>query len=276
MGEPDHAPGPSTRTGDRPVRPVHCREPVTVGQDPETGAPLTLPSGMSDGGKNIRSSATKGAGKTVLLNNLSERVTEARDALMVRSNLSKGSEDKRMGSGLPPDRARTRQQGRALKVLRLSSQDHRVAVPAAYARRPCSALPLRPAHRPDHAMRSTRCARSRRSAELLEDIVARAASTASTLIRAGQRGTAEWTGGGECPRPGRRVLHRDGEPARRGDARRRRPGPVDAGHGEVRRGARRRVGGRRTGRRPACRPDVHAEGPARYRPDRRRPGPSPA
>jgi hypothetical protein len=61
---------------------------VPVGQDPETGDVLTVPLYDKVGGKNISVTGIKGAGKGVLLDNISERVTAARDAIQVRVNTS--------------------------------------------------------------------------------------------------------------------------------------------------------------------------------------------
>jgi len=59
-----------------------------VGQDPETGRTLEVPLWDDAGGKNVFILGLKGAGKGVLLDNLSERVTKAPDALQIRVNLS--------------------------------------------------------------------------------------------------------------------------------------------------------------------------------------------
>jgi hypothetical protein len=64
------------------------RAPVPVGQDPETGEVLEVPLWDVVGAKNVSVTGIAGAGKGVLLDNLSEGVTAAPDALQVRINLS--------------------------------------------------------------------------------------------------------------------------------------------------------------------------------------------
>ena len=95
--------------------------PAVVGQDPETGEPLELLLCGPGGGRNISVVATIEAGKTVLLSDMSERVTAARDALLFRINLSiKGDSERLMWApachltALGP-----REKSRALKVLRV-------------------------------------------------------------------------------------------------------------------------------------------------------------
>jgi hypothetical protein len=65
------------------------RVPVPVGQDPETGQVLEVPLWDDQtGAKNVSVTGIAGAGKGVLLDDVSEGVTAAPDALQVRINLS--------------------------------------------------------------------------------------------------------------------------------------------------------------------------------------------
>jgi hypothetical protein len=64
------------------------RQPAFVGQDPETGEVLAVPLWDVVGAKNVSVTGMVGAGKGVLLDDISEWVTDARDALQVRINLS--------------------------------------------------------------------------------------------------------------------------------------------------------------------------------------------
>lgn len=64
------------------------RQPVPVGQDPETGEVLEVPLWDVVGAKNVSVTGIAGAGKGVLLDCISEGVTAAPDALQVRINLS--------------------------------------------------------------------------------------------------------------------------------------------------------------------------------------------
>src|SRR5882724_4714632 len=99
--------------------PLSCREPFTVGQDPETGQPLALPVWDEDGGKRILIVATSRAGKTVLLNNLRERGTRARDVLIVDLNLSKALEDKEWAPACHLTALTRTQADRAVAILRI-------------------------------------------------------------------------------------------------------------------------------------------------------------
>jgi hypothetical protein len=68
--------------------PRSIRQPVLVGQDPETGTVLSLPLWDKVGAKNVSITGMAGAGKGVLLDDVSEWVTAAADAMQVRVNLS--------------------------------------------------------------------------------------------------------------------------------------------------------------------------------------------
>jgi len=73
--------------------PATIREPLTIGADPETGRPLRVRLWDAKGGKVILIAGKKDAGKTVLLNDLTERITACPDAALLQVNLSKSMED---------------------------------------------------------------------------------------------------------------------------------------------------------------------------------------
>jgi hypothetical protein len=73
--------------------PATIREPLTVGIDPETGAPLPVTLWDEEGGKVVLVVGKKAAGKTVLLNDLTERITACPDAVLLQVNLAKVLED---------------------------------------------------------------------------------------------------------------------------------------------------------------------------------------
>jgi len=65
-----------------------------IGQDPETGVPLTIPLCDENGTKRVSATASSGGGKGVLEDDLFEHVTACDDAVAVHLNLSfKGYED---------------------------------------------------------------------------------------------------------------------------------------------------------------------------------------
>jgi hypothetical protein len=177
--------------------PCSAKRPVEVGQDPETGAVLPLPLWDERGGKNISIVGQKGAGKTVLLNCVSERVTAASDALMIRVNLSiKGlAEARRWGPACHLTAFGRHQQARALRVLRTvnkiiewrSQQEYETDVFVPSPGDPLIAVVM------DEIDSAAQVPAIRQQ---LEDIASKGREYGVTLIRAGQRGTAEWTGGG--------------------------------------------------------------------------------
>jgi len=72
------------------------RDPLIVGQDPETGRPLTVSLYDEDDGANgMLIVGITGGGKTVLLNNIMERLTACDDVLVWDINLSKAKENRR-------------------------------------------------------------------------------------------------------------------------------------------------------------------------------------
>jgi len=177
--------------------PCTARKPAEVGQDPETGTVLLLPLCDERGGKNISIVGQKGAGKTILLNNASERVTAASDALMIRVNLSiKGlAEARRWGPACHLTAFGRQQQGRALRVLRTvnkiiewrSQQEYQTDVFVPSPEDPLIVVMM------DEIDSAASIPAIRQQ---LEDIASKGREYGVTLIRAGQRGTAEWTGGG--------------------------------------------------------------------------------
>jgi len=177
--------------------PCSARKPAEVGQDPETGRVLPLPLWDERGGKNVSIVGQKGAGKTVLLNCASERVTAASDALMIRVNLSiKGlAEARRWGPACHLTAFGRQQRSRALRVLRVvnkiiewrSQQEYDTDVFVPSADDPLIVVIM------DEIDAAASVPAIRQE---LEDIASKGREYGVTLIRAGQRGTAEWTGGG--------------------------------------------------------------------------------
>jgi hypothetical protein len=172
------------------------REPVAIGVDPDTGAPLQVRLwDPRDGAKVITVIAKKGGGKTVLLDNLTERITACDDAVLIQVNLSKALED-RWWQLLAAASALDGEASKALMILSFIDQlithrprggrTTRVHQPTPDA--PLYVLKLdeidRLASIPD-------------AKALLQLITSKCRSEGVTLIMAGQRGTAQWTGGGD-------------------------------------------------------------------------------
>jgi hypothetical protein len=97
-------------------------QPLILGMDPETGKPLTLDAYDPEdfGARAIMIISTRGGGKTVLLNDLMERLTACTDVLVWDINLSKAKENRRWAPACDlvahgPDAKRD-----ALTILRLA------------------------------------------------------------------------------------------------------------------------------------------------------------
>jgi hypothetical protein len=96
------------------------REPVCIGVDPETGRPLLLSLWDKRGGKVIAVFAKKEAGKTTLLDSITERITACDDARLLQINLSKALEDS-WWAELADANALDLDLGRAFGILRFAS-----------------------------------------------------------------------------------------------------------------------------------------------------------
>jgi hypothetical protein len=105
--------------------PYSIADAPPIGQDPETGRILYVPLWDRDtGGKNVVLLAIKGAGKTVVLDDLAERVTIAVDAIQFRINLSiKGpAEAERWGPACHLTAFGPHAKDRAVKVLAIANK----------------------------------------------------------------------------------------------------------------------------------------------------------
>jgi hypothetical protein len=172
------------------------REPVTIGTDPDTGAPLQVRLwDPRDGAKVITVIAKKGGGKTVLLDNLTERITACDDAVLIQVNLSKALED-RWWEPLSAASALDSDVNKALMILQFVDQ--------LITQRPRGGRTTR-VHQPvpDAPLYVLKLDEIDRLASipdaktLLQLITSKCRSEGVALILAGQRGTAAWTGGGD-------------------------------------------------------------------------------
>lgn len=173
--------------------PATIRKPVTVGQNPETGEPLTLPLWDQGGAKNIFFIGKREAAKTTMLNNIRERVTAAPDAILWDINLSKASENFEWGplcylSAHGPD-----QRDKAIHILELACQ---MIDLAPFIKRdqatiqPTSKWPLIVLVVDEVDALAKIPGASRR----LSHIATKARSEAITYVFAGQRGINTWLG----------------------------------------------------------------------------------
>jgi hypothetical protein len=170
--------------------------PQPVGQDPATGRLLTLVLCGPGGGLNVSVVGTLEAGKTTLLSDVSERVTACRDALMIRINLSdKGDAERHLwGPACHLTALGPGEKARALKVLKAIRGIMRWR-----AQQPKTTANWQPSPSNPHIVliideidALTEVPALRRE---LEPIASKGREYGVTIVRAGQRGTAEWTGG---------------------------------------------------------------------------------
>lgn len=96
------------------------RMPQLVGADPETGHPIAVELWDEDGAKRLLIVAVTRGGKTVLMNDLTERLTAADDVLVWTINLSKAKEDRRWAPAVDLAAIGPRDRLRALAMLRLA------------------------------------------------------------------------------------------------------------------------------------------------------------
>jgi hypothetical protein len=178
--------------------PRSAKHPVPVGQDPATGRILTVPLWDERGGKNVSVVAIKGGGKGVLLNDISECVTAASDALMIRVNISiKGAAEARAwGPACHLTAFGPEQKSRALKVLRCVSgiidwRSRQMRETDVFIPSPADPLIVVIMDEIDAAMKWPAIRGE------LENISSKGRELGVSVVRAGQRGTAQWTGGGD-------------------------------------------------------------------------------
>lgn len=181
---------------DLPERPS-IRGPQPVGQDPATGRLLSLLLCGPGGGRNINVVATIEAGKTTLLSCVSERVTACPDAMLIRINVSiKGdAEEYLWGPACHLTAFGPSQVPRALTVLKVIAR-----VIEWRAQQPKRTANWRPTPRNPHIVlvideidSAMEVPALRRA---LEPLATKGREYGLTIVRAGQRGTAEYTGGG--------------------------------------------------------------------------------
>lgn len=104
-----------------PLPPVaDVRDPIIIGMDPETGRPLALALWEEDGAKRIVIVALPGAGKSVTLNNVYERLTAADNAWPIGINVSKAKELRRWRPALGASACGPHERVKALHLLEMA------------------------------------------------------------------------------------------------------------------------------------------------------------
>ena len=96
------------------------RDPIIIGMDPETGRPLALCLWEEDGAKRIVIVALPGAGKSVTLNNIYERLTAADNAWPIGINVSKAKELRRWRPVLGASACGPHERVKALHLLEMA------------------------------------------------------------------------------------------------------------------------------------------------------------
>ena len=174
--------------------PATIRQPLPVGQDPDSGRPLRLTLWDSHGGKTVMVVGKKDAGKSTLLSCVKERVTACEDALLVTINLSKGVEDLEWSPACHRSAIGPKQAGKALRILDwlCTVVDSRPLLPrddATFQPSPAGPCVVAVIDEID-ALAKVPGAEDR-----LQHIASKHRSEGVALVFAGQRGTAQWVGG---------------------------------------------------------------------------------
>lgn len=100
--------------------PCSVKDPLVIGMDPETGAPLLLTVWDKEGAKNIFAHGIRSAGKTVVQNCVRERITACGDALTFDLNTGKALEDAEWEPACDLAAVGREERKRALGILRVA------------------------------------------------------------------------------------------------------------------------------------------------------------
>lgn len=179
-------------------RPYSIAQAAAVGQDPETGKLLTLLLCVPTGGRNVNVVATLDSGKTTLASCISERVTKAPDALLFRINLSlKGDEERDLwGPACHLTAFGPHEVARARKLLAILAR----IIEYRAGHRPPGRRNWIPSPEDPHLVLITdeidALTEDQVCKRYLEHLNSKGRQYGYTSVRLGQRGTAEWTGGG--------------------------------------------------------------------------------
>jgi hypothetical protein len=196
LEHPAAHPGAGLPYAEHLEEPSSVRKPLVIGIDPETGEPLRLTLwDEEEGGKVVMIVAKKGSGKTVLLNNISERVTACPDAQLLQVNLGKNREDRRwapLAAGNALGRDEIGRGRRLLEWLVLAIEERsKGGDDSKVTPTPATPLLVVKIDEVDQVARDPVCKQH------LSDIASKCRSEGVSLIIAGQRATAAWIGGAD-------------------------------------------------------------------------------
>jgi hypothetical protein len=176
--------------------------PLVIGQDPETGDPLTLSVWDEDGARRTMVVAALGGGKTVLLNNAIERLTACNNAYVIGIDLTKAKDlrEWRKGGAVPIAACGAGERTRAALALKMGRMaiDYRSANNRSSVFQPAENRPaiVYVIDEIDGLVGGNSTMAQAAIADLLY-IASKGRSESIGVIIVGQRGTARWMGGAD-------------------------------------------------------------------------------
>lgn len=179
-----------------------AREPIIIGMDPETGRALEIVLWDEDGAKRVMIIAIPGAGKSVILSNITERITAADNAWPIGIDVSKAKELRRWASALGASACGPDERVKALRLLEMARHiivwraanpinDEATVVP----RRTRKLVPVLLDEQDELLSYSDPIGLATRKE--FAYVASKGRSEGVAIVAAGQRGTATDTGGGK-------------------------------------------------------------------------------
>lgn len=176
--------------------------PAIVGQEPETGKPLTITLADEDGARRIMVIATPGSGKTVLLNDLMEWITASDNAVVWGADLTKAKDMRQWRDAGALDLAACGPEDTGKAALILAMAKKAIIYRAANnSEKTFTPGPGRPyvylvLDEIDGLVGGQSFA-AQKAREDLAYVVSKGRSEGVGVILVGQRGTAKWLGGAD-------------------------------------------------------------------------------
>lgn len=174
--------------------------PLIIGQDPETGRPLGLTVFNEDGASHIAIIAIKGGGKTVVVDNVMERLTSADNCAVWGIDIAKGKNMARWrdAGALGLSACGAAERAKAVRILELGAEitRWREAHSSEAVHQPRRGAPLVEIVIEEiDSLVGGGDQLAQRARVALTTITSKGRSPAVGVILIGQRGTAEWVGG---------------------------------------------------------------------------------